>query len=110
MKRSLWIIPLLTLLTKPLVAGEDDVYKYSQVKSTTTISILPVKLHAITITDSVNVAFTVYDSTSSDVTSTPIAVFDASAPGGTYIFDIQTQNGLQHVGAANGAQVTFSYR
>lgn len=97
-------------LAMPAKAVENNAFKYSQMKSTTTVSTTPVFLHAITITDSVAVAFTVYDSTSTDVTSVPIAVFDASAPGGTYLFDTQLQNGLVHIGAANGAQVTISYR
>lgn len=91
-------------------AIEPDAYKYVQNKSTATISILPVKLHAVTITDSVNVAFIIYDSTSTDNTTLPLAKFEASAAAGTYLFDAQTQNGLTRVGAANGAEVTISYR
>ena len=100
----------LFLICKPSHAIENDAYKYSQVKSTTTFSTVPVKLHAVTITDSVNVAFIIYDSTSTDNTTVPLAKFEASAAAGTYLFNVQTQNGLAHVGAANGAEVTVSYR
>lgn len=110
MKRIFLLIPLLTLLTKPLLAIENDAYKFQQVKSTATFSTVPVKLHAVTITDSVAVAFIIYDSTSTDNTTTPLAKFEASAAAGTYLFDVQTQNGLTHVGAANGAEITVSYR
>lgn len=100
---------LASLASGPLFA-EDDRYKYSQMTTTNTVHVGAAKLHAVTITDSVAVAFTIYDSTHVAGTSTPIAVFEASAPAGTYIFDVQTQSGIQHVGAASGAQVTISYR
>ena len=97
-------------ICKPAFALDDSAYKYQQVKSTTTFSTVPVKLHAITITDSVAVAFIIYDSTSTDNTTVPLAKFEASAAAGTYLFDVQTQNGLAHVGAANGAEITVSYK
>lgn len=108
------IIPVLFaalfLTGKKAHAIENNAFKYQQVKSTTTFSTTPVFLHSVTITDSVNVAFIIYDSTSTDVTTVPLAKFEASAAAGTYLFDVQTQNGLTHVGAANGAEITVSYR
>jgi len=97
-------------LADNLLAIESDAYKYSQFNSTTTVSIIPVKLHSISVTAPLPVAFTVYDSTASTVTSPIIAVFSTSTVGGTYIFDVQTQNGLQVNEAASGSQVTVSFR
>jgi hypothetical protein len=100
----------LFLACKPCHVIENDAYKYAQFTSTTTVSSIPVKLHAITITDSVAVACSVYDSTSSGTTTPVIAVIESAAAAGTYLFDIQTQNGLQFNCAANGPQITVSYR
>lgn len=91
-------------------AGEVNVYKYTQFTSTATVSIIPVKLHTITITGTAAVAFYVYDSTSSSVTGPVISTFTASTAAGTYLFDVQTQNGLQINEAASGPDVTVSYR
>lgn len=111
MKR--YLIPFLLSLfsfAKPLYAIENDLYKYSQFNSTTTVSVLPCRLKSITITGTAAVAFTVYDSTASTVTSPVIASFTASTAAGTYTFDVQTQNGLQINEAASGPQITVSYR
>jgi len=85
-------------------------YSYSQTASTKTVSAIAGLLHAITITDSVATAFIVYDSTHTGDTTRPIAKFEASAAAGTYLFDVQVTSGIQHIGAASGAEVTFSYR
>src|SRR5678809_388686 len=107
MKRFLipFLLSGLFSLAKPLHAIENNIFKYQQMTSTTTVSTSAAMLHAITITDSVNVAFTVYDSTASDVTSPVLAVFEASAADGTYVFDVQAKNGIQINEAANGPQI-----
>ena len=105
-----FLLSCLFSLAKPLHAIENDLYKYQSFNSTTTVSTIPVKLHSITITGTAAVAFFVYDSTSSSVLTPVISSFTASTAAGTYLFDVQTQNGLQINEAASGPNITVNYR
>lgn len=109
MKRSIFLL-LFVIFGKALFAIENDAYKYVNFNSTTTVSIIPVKLHSIVISSAAATPFFVYDSTSSTVLTPVISSFTASTPAGTYMYDLQTQNGLQINEAASGPNVTVNYR
>ena len=90
MKRLIFLASLI-LCTRLLFAVEDNRYKYINFNSTTTVSIVPVKLHSIVISSAAAVPFFVYDSTSSTVLTPVISSFTASTPAGTYLYDLQTE-------------------
>ena len=109
MKKLIYLAFWATLLFgTPLFAFEDDAYKYVQVKTTATIATSASKIHTVSITSAV-APFTIYDSTHVAGTSAPIAIFSSTATG-TFTLDLQTQNGIQLNGQANGSQVTVTYR
>ena len=108
MKRNVLAFLLILSAAIPAFAGEADVYKYAQTSSTATVSATAALLHTVSVTSGV-AAFTIYDSTAVNQTSAPIAVFSSTATG-TFIFDAQTQNGIQLNGQASGSQVTVTYR
>lgn len=113
MKRSLISAALAVglFLGKSAYAIENDVYKYVNFSSTTTVSTSAVKLHTIVISSAAATPFFVYDSTSP--TAVPLVLissFTASTPAGTYIYDLQTQNGLQINEVGGGPDVTVTYR
>ncbi len=92
-------------------AIEPDAYKFVQMNSTTTVNVGAAKLHSIVICSSQTAtAFTVYDSTHVAGTSVVIASFTAPSMGGTYLFDAQTQDGIQVNCPANGPNITVIYR
>lgn len=90
--------------------GNVGINSFSNFVSTTTVKTSPGSLHCITINKSVAQAFTVYDSTSVNVTTPPIASFAASSAIGTYCYDILFVNGLQVNEPASGPDITVSYR
>ena len=86
-------------------------FSYSQMTSTTNIKTSPGFLHSIVVCSTqTGVSFTVYDSTSVNVTTPVIAVFTAPVNGGEYTLDVQALNGIQVNMPDSGPNITVSYR